>query len=105
MSNLFETVKTKTGMSGNQIAKLMGVSPELTSRWNTKKSDPNGLHTLELAKMAGLDIDEALKLTKKEKGAVTLNLVSAITASALACWAFVSDMLYIMLNSKTKSKA
>lgn len=73
MYQLIDIVKEKTGYSGNKIAKEINVSPELVSRWNTHKSEPNGLNTLKLMKLANLERDEIIKIY--ENGNITLSLL------------------------------
>ncbi len=85
MCQLFKVVKEKTGMTGNQIAKAIGESPELVSRWNTGKSDPNGINTLKLMKLADLDRDEAMKLV--EKGSIKVSAIITLAFASLLLFA------------------
>lgn len=78
MCNLLREVKARTGMSGNQIAKAIGASPELVSSWNRDKTEPNGKNTLKLMKLGKIERDEAIKLF--ENGYISLSLL-IMTAS------------------------
>lgn len=84
MCRLLERVKEKTGLTTYAIAKEIGVSQELASRWSRNLSHPNGENTLKLAKLGELNIEQALLLvTEKEPIQSQLDLST-------------SDRLYIM---------
>lgn len=80
--------KNKTGLSYYEIAKELDVSKELVSRWKLDKSNPNGLHTLKLAELAGVEIKEAIKLV--EGGYVSVSLLFVTSSVCMLGLALLS---------------
>lgn len=81
---LVEKAKKKQGISSDYaIAKLMNVTPQKISNWKTEQSEANATNTLLLVKLAGIDIDEAIKLSQRGNAKLSLIFMTAIGSIAL----------------------
>lgn len=84
MCKLLDLVKERAGLdSNNKVAQALKVSPELVSRWNTNKSEPNGLNTLKLMQLGNISRDEAIRLMQNGYSNVSLLLVTSLSSIAL----------------------
>ena len=102
---LIEVLKQRNSIeSDNQAALFIGKTRQHISTYKNTSSKPDADTLLEIMIKGNISAIEA-KALLNQKGIVTLNLVSLIATNALVCWATISQSLYIMLNSKTKSKA
>lgn len=64
---LIDEVKARTGLKSDYaIAKAIGASRELISRWTTGKSNPDGLNTLKLINLGNIEPSEALKIMTRQ---------------------------------------
>lgn len=99
MCELLEAARKAQGnISYYEVAKRLGISTPLLNRWKNNKGNPNGIHSLKLADMAGLTTREAIELIEGGFAEVSL-LIMIATCSTLV---YISDYLlisvYIMLN-------
>lgn len=84
---LVEAAKEKQGLtSDNQIALKLGVGRALISGWKNGISKPDGINTMKLIELSGMNAREALKLVTENPAQQELALTSS------------SNSLYIMLN-------
>jgi hypothetical protein len=84
MCELLEKAREVSGFKSHyEMAKHMGVSHELMSKWKLNKSKPNGEHSLILADMAGLSPKEALRLLQNGYSSVLLLGVTSLASIAL----------------------
>jgi transcriptional regulator with XRE-family HTH domain len=104
MCELLEKAKEKSGLSYYGIAKEIGASKELVSKWKLNKGKPNGEHTLALAILADVSTRDALKLLQSGYSTLSLMLVTGTLSIALLALKFSSLGMYIMLNSKLLEK-
>lgn len=101
MCELLEKARENQGnISYYEIAKRLGISTPLMHKWKHNKSQPNGLHTLKLAELAGLEIKEAIRLVEGGFIELSLLIVTGLTGMGLGCLIRYADSLYIMLNKQ-----
>ena len=75
MCQLLEKAReNQGGISYYKVAQLLNTSDQRVRNWKDKKSNPNGIETLKLAEMAGVDIKEAIKLV--EGGFIKLSVLT-----------------------------
>ena len=59
-----QKLRTRAGLSQDQLAKLLDVSRQAVSKWETGTADPSTSNLLALAKLFGIDAKELLDETK-----------------------------------------
>lgn len=97
MCELLELAREKQGnISYYEVAKRLNVSDQLVRSWQHNKSKPNGLNTLKLADMAGVNVVKAIEII--EGGFVNVSLLGVTVSAgiALAVLMRISGNLYIM---------
>lgn len=84
MCELLEKAREVQGnISYYEVAKRLGVSDQVMTKWKQDISKPNGVNTLKLAEMAKLSPAEALKLIEGGFAKVSLLLVTAAFSAAI----------------------
>lgn len=74
MCDLLEKARENQGnISYYAIAKKLNTSDQRIRNWKEKRSKPNGIETLRLVEMAGLEVEEAIKLM--EGGFIKLSML------------------------------
>ena len=82
MCDLLELARLKQGnISYYEIAKRLNVSDQLVRSWQHNKSKPNGINTLKLADMAGVDVVKAIKIVESGYSNVSLLGVTALLST------------------------
>lgn len=97
MCELLERARKAQGdISYYEVAKRLGIDTALMSRWKNKKAQPNGLHTLKLAEMAGVSATEAIRLLEGGFANVSLLFMTSTALSAAYLLKSAVLSLYIM---------
>ena len=56
-----QKLRTRAGLSQDQLAKLLDVSRQAVSKWESGTADPSTSNLLALAKLFGVSAEELLK--------------------------------------------
>ena len=56
-----QKLRTRAGLSQDQLAKLLDVSRQAVSKWETGTADPSTSNLLALAKLFGVSAEELLR--------------------------------------------
>jgi hypothetical protein len=99
---LIEAVKAKKGLtSDNQLALMLGKDRQNISNWkNKEKAKPDTESILDLMILGDIDAKEAKRLLQGGYTSLSLILMTAMGCTSLFYWSYISQGLYIMLNSK-----
>ena len=77
---LEEARKVQGNISYYEVAKRLGISTVLMTKWKNDRGNPNGLHTLKLAEMAGVTPSEAIKLLQKGFSKISLLIMTSFAS-------------------------
>jgi hypothetical protein len=85
MSHPFiEEVKKNAGIpSDYALAKTLGVSKEVVSRWSTRKGKPDGINALRLAELGKIETKRAIELMESGFASVSLLAVTSVAGISL----------------------
>ena len=61
VGNLIATLRSKKGLSQNELGAMLGVTNKAVSRWETGRGYPDTALLLKLAKILEITVDELLK--------------------------------------------
>ena len=61
-----QKLRTRAGLSQDQLAKLLDVSRQAVSKWETGTADPSTSNLLALAKLFGISAEELLRSVEQE---------------------------------------
>lgn len=101
MCGLLERARKEQGnISYYRIAKLLNVSDQQMTKWKNDISKPNGLNTLKLAKLAKVDVKEAIKLV--EAGFTTIGAMVSMAIANCLCFSVITQSSYKPLLASIK---
>lgn len=109
MCELLELARKKQGnISYYQMAKIVGVSDQVMTKWKQDISKPNGIHTLKLAELASVSPTEALKVMQKGYTTIALLFVLVLgsTLALASIPTFANTVYYVkslMIRNRTRA--